>query len=92
MKQLVQSLSNEVLDRVMFIKNLAGATNQKADVLEFKETEKYFNEQANPAIKKYRTVIQEYYKKYTTTLKHEDGATEDLNTQLRNFLRTCKCE
>jgi hypothetical protein len=69
MKSLIQALSNEVLDRVIFIRNVATATNQKGDVLDLKETDKYFNDLINPAIKKYRTVIQEYYKKYTATLK-----------------------
>jgi len=69
LKQLMQSLSNEVLDRVAFIRNVATASSLKTDVLDFKETEKYFNEQTNPSIKKYRIVIQEYHKNYTATLK-----------------------
>lgn len=92
LKQLIQCLSNEVLDRVLYVRSVATALHQKEGVLDLKDTERYFNDQCNPSIKKYRTVIQEYYKKYTATLKREECGKEDLNTQLREFLRGCTCD
>lgn len=91
-KTLAQLLANEVLDRVMLIHNLSTATNLKADVLDLKEAERYFKEQSNPSIKKFKMVIQEYYRKYTAQLKRQEATPEDLNSQLKNFLRSSTCE
>ena len=63
-KSLSQILSNEVLNRITSLKNLSEnpnkLTSQEAG-MDLKNVEKYFNEITNPSIKKYLTVIGQYF-------------------------------
>jgi hypothetical protein len=56
---------------------------------EINQPDKYFDEVINPCLKKYRTVITEYHRKYKEELKQQItvGA---LNSKLKEFLRNLK--
>lgn len=49
--------------------------------------ESYLNEKCNPTIKKYKSVVMEYFKKYTQEIKSENFSSAfSLATEIRTFL------
>lgn len=72
-KELMQYLGSEVLKRVKCLKTFCcdgdENGNNKVKLGLFygvKEAESYLNELKNPSIKKYKSVVKEYFKKYTS--------------------------
>ena len=73
-------LGSEVLRRVRSLKSFCcdeENTNRLKLGLFYgiKEPESYFNELKNPSIKKYKSVVKEYFKKYTTEIKIDELST-----------------
>lgn len=72
-KELMQYLGSEVLKRVKCLKTFCcdgdenGSSKVKLGLFYgVKEAENYLNELKNPSIKKYKSVVKEYFKKYTS--------------------------
>ena len=59
---------NEVLRKVGNLKKCC-LDGEKRDYYDLKDVDGYLSEGKNPSIKKYKSVISEYYRKYTTELK-----------------------
>lgn len=59
---LVKMISDEVIKRVISLKKCC---EDKTSDYGLKQTLSYFDERSNPTIKKYKSVIAEYFKKYT---------------------------
>ena len=49
--------------------------------------QKYFDEKVNPSIRKYKSVIREYFKKYTDEIKVVGGSKVDLKKSFQEFLQ-----
>lgn len=51
--------------------------------------EGYFNERTNPSVKKYKSVVTEYFKKYTSEIKEQSyqPKTEQLFIDLKKFMQ-----
>ncbi len=75
-KELVGYLAGEVLKRIHRMKSFCcdeeeNSSNKIKVGLQYgiKEHESYLSELKNPSIKKYKSVIREYHKKYTSELQ-----------------------
>lgn len=64
-------------------------TKTAAPPPEIIDSDKYLNETINPNIKKYRTVIAEYFRKYNEELKKE-SISGSLDKKLRDLLKNTK--
>jgi hypothetical protein len=67
-------LGSNILKRVDFVSSILlytdfGKAKSKAEELGLKEVDLYLKEETNIAIKKYKSVIKEYHKKYTTEVE-----------------------
>ena len=51
------------------VTNLKKCCDEEDDTYGLISSQRYFDEKANPSIKKYKTVIREYYKKYKEEIK-----------------------
>jgi hypothetical protein len=77
-KQLLASLGNNILKRVDFIacillNNDISKAKGKGEELGMKDLELYLREETNVGIKKYKSVIKEYQKKYTSEIEQANG-------------------
>lgn len=71
-KELIYAFGNEVVRRVTNLMNVAcPEENENKSIRQdygLSDAETYFAEKTNPGIKKYKSVIREYFKKYTTEI------------------------
>lgn len=70
-------LGAEVLKRVRSLKAFCCDDEQSSKIklglfYGVKEPESYLNELKNPSIKKYKSVVKEYFKKYNSEIKMDD--------------------
>lgn len=54
-------------------------------------TKRYLDEKVNPSIKKYKSVVKEYYKKYTEEIKISKESKENLKHLIQQFLERNGC-
>lgn len=65
--ELIRTLGQEVIRRVTELKTFCDDGKDKQGY-GLSMVESYLNERANPTVKKYKSVISEYYKKYTSEI------------------------
>jgi hypothetical protein len=90
-KQLLTALGNNILKRVEFIAvvllgNDFAKAKAKAEELGLKEAELYLREESNVGIKKYKSVIREYQKKYSGEIEMANGLQYSITELLKRFL------
>lgn len=78
-KQLLASLGSNILKRVDFVASILlnpdlAKAKAKAEELHMKELDLYLREDSNVSIKKYKSVIKEYQKKYTSEIEPSNGS------------------
>ena len=91
-KQLIQALGTDILQRVYLVSTiLLNADNFKAKIkaegLGLKEVESYLKEETNPGIKKYRSVIKEYQRKYNGEIE-VGGVSQNISELFKKYLRS----
>ena len=84
---LLAVLGEEVLKRVT---NLKKHCDEKIGDYGLASTERYFDEKVNPSIKKYKSVIREYYRKYYQEIKTSSTAIGNVKSIMKEFLER-KC-
>ena len=60
---LCHAICDDVIKRVTSLKKCC---DEKSSEFGLKQTLSYFDERSNPSIKKYKSVIGEYFRKYST--------------------------
>lgn len=77
-------MAKEVLKRVTSLKECCDKSKNDYGI---NLPEKYFDEKQNPNIKKYKSVVGEYFKKYTSEIKTDSiPQTFTLKEELKTFL------
>lgn len=90
-KQLIQALGTDILQRVELVSSiLINADSFKAKIkaegLGLKDVESYLKEETNPGIKKYRSVIKEYQRKYNGEIE-VGGTSQNISELFKKYLR-----
>lgn len=80
---MIGYLGTEVLKRVTMLKDCfeCGANEYGIGMIDA-----YLNERNNSSIKKYKSVVLEYFKKYTQEIKPEPQPQCPLNTEIKRLL------
>ena len=92
-RQLASLIGNEVIKRVTNIMSIVCPDKEnplgyKGEEIGLLDIKLYLNEETNPSIKKYKTVVQQYFRKYNSEIKIQAmGRQSDLKQMIRNFLR-----
>ena len=84
---MVCTLGEEVIKRVSLLKEFCEKLiDNKGYGVSMAES--YFNEKVNPSVKKYKSVVFEYYKKYTTEIKEQPSQHREdhLHKNIKDFL------
>lgn len=90
-KPLLASLASNILKRVDFVavillNNDPAKARAKGEEVGMKDLDLYLREESNVGIKKYKSVIKEYQKKYSAELEASSGAHYNTAELLKRFL------
>ena len=90
-KQLLASLGSNILKRVEFVASILlnpdlSKAKAKGEELGMKELDLYLREETNVSIKKYKSVIKEYQKKYASEIEPASNLYHNTPELLKKFL------
>lgn len=81
---LMNSIGGEILKKVTKLKKCCEEHSDEYSII---SAQKYFDEKVNPSIRKYKSVIREYFKKYTEEIKVVGNSKVDLKKCFQEFLQ-----
>ena len=80
----MKALGQEVIRKVTNLKNCCDNVKEEYGL---SMVDKYFDEKSNPSIKKYKSVVGEYYRKYKSEIPYETSTTSnDIKENIKKFL------
>jgi hypothetical protein len=90
-RQLLTSLGSNILKRVEFVASILlnadlAKAKAKGEELGMKELDLYLREENNIGIKKYKSVIKEYQKKYASEIEPANGLYHNTSELFKKFL------